>query len=98
MYRVLVTDLLRHGHVTTTHTKAMEIRPIAERMITLGRAGTLHDRRLAAAYVTDAKVVDSLFSDLGPRLKDRSGGYTRVVQLGPRKGDAAEMALLEIVA
>ena len=97
MFRIMVTDLLRHGRLKTTRSKAKEIRPIAERMLTLARAGGLHERRRAAAYITDESVVSHIFSDLGPRLKDRNGGYTRMLHLGPRNGDSAEMALVEIV-
>lgn len=97
LFRIQVTDLLRHGHLTTTASKAREIRPIAEQMLSLGKAGSLHDRRQAAAYITDDKVVAKVFDELGPRYSERLGGYTRMVKLGPRKGDAAEMALIELV-
>ena len=97
LFRNLVTDFLRHGKVVTTVEKAKEIKPMAERVITLARGGSLHQRRQAAAFLTDASVVRSVFSDLGPRFKTRNGGYTRIVRLGPRKGDAAEMATLELV-
>lgn len=97
LFRVLVTDFLRHGHVTTTIDKAKEVKPLAEKIITLGRGGTLHERRQAAAYLTDGAVVAHVFSELGPKFKARNGGYARIVRLGPRKGDAAEMALLELV-
>ncbi|MSQ08385.1 MAG: 50S ribosomal protein L17 [Dehalococcoidia bacterium] len=97
LFRNLVTDFLRHGKVVTTVEKAKEIKPMAERVITLARGGSLHQRRQAAAFLTDASVVRTVFSELGPRFKTRNGGYTRIVRLGPRKGDAAEMATLELV-
>ncbi len=97
LYRALVTDFLRRGRMTTTAPRAKEIKPIAEKMITLGRGGSLHQRRQAAAYITDQEVVDKVFTEIGPKFKARNGGYTRLTRLGPRKGDAAEMAVLELV-
>jgi large subunit ribosomal protein L17 len=97
MYRTLVTDLLKHGHVRTTAAKAREVKPMAEKMLTLGKAGSLHARRQASAFITEPDVVSSVFSDLADRYRERPGGYTRLVKLGPRKGDASEMALLELV-
>jgi large subunit ribosomal protein L17 len=97
MFRIIVTDLLRHGRIKTTESKAKEIRPMAEKMITLGKGGSLHQRRQAAAFITDDKVVRKVFDEIAPRYKERNGGYTRLVRLGPRKGDAAEVALLELV-
>jgi len=97
MFRTLVTDLLKHGHVRTTAAKAREVRPMAEKMITLGKSGSLHARRQAAAFITESRVVSSVFDDLADRYKTRPGGYTRMTKLGPRKGDASEMALLELV-
>jgi large subunit ribosomal protein L17 len=97
MLRGAVTDFLRHGTIQTTEAKAREVRRIAEKVITRGRKGTLHDRRLASAFLTDESVVKKLFDELGPRFKARPGGYTRMVKLGPRKGDAAPMALLELL-
>lgn len=97
MFRIMVTDLLRHGQIRTTVAKAKEIRPMAEKMVTLAKNGTLHDRRLAAAFITDSSVVRSAFEDLGPRYKDRAGGYTRITRIGVRAGDAAEMAVIEFV-
>ncbi len=97
MFRTLVTDLLKHGHVKTTAAKARSIRPIAEKMVTLGKAGSLHARRQAAAFITEDAVVRSVFDDLADRYKERPGGYTRLTKLGPRKGDASEMAMLELV-
>jgi large subunit ribosomal protein L17 len=97
MFRIQVTDFLRNGRMSTTVPKAKEVRSIAEKMITLGRGGSLHQRRLAAEFITDAAVVKRLFTDIGPKFKDRNGGYTRITRTGTRKGDAAEMAVLELV-
>ena len=97
LYRTLVTDLLRQERITTTEPKAKEIRSFAEKMITHGKAGSLHARRQAAAFITDPVVVERVFGELATRYKERSGGYTRLVKMAPRRGDAAEMALLELV-
>ena len=97
MFRGMVTDLLRHGRVTTTVAKAKEVRSLAERMVTHGKKGSVHDRRMAAKFITDVKVVDLVFDMLADRYRDRNGGYTRIIRLGARKGDAAEMAVLELV-
>ena len=97
MLRTLVTDLLRHESIRTTHAKAKETRRLAEKVITLGRHGTLNDRRRALAIVTDENMVRKLFDELGPRYQDRPGGYTRIVKLAPRKGDAADMAVIELL-
>jgi large subunit ribosomal protein L17 len=97
MYRNLVTDLLRHERIKTTEAKAKEVRGMAERIITLGREGSLHSRRQALRFVDDTKLVKKVFDELGPRYADRHGGYTRVVKLGPRLGDGATMAYLELV-
>jgi large subunit ribosomal protein L17 len=97
MFRNLVTDLLKYEKIITTEAKAKEIRSFAERMITLGKRGDLHARRQALAFVYDKDVVDKLFADLAPRFAERPGGYTRVVKLGPRNGDAARMAQIELV-
>jgi large subunit ribosomal protein L17 len=97
MFRIMVTDLLRHGQIKTTVAKAKEIRPLAEKMVTLGKNGSLHDRRQAAAFITDKTVLKSVFDDLAPRFKDRAGGYTRITRVGIRAGDAAEMAVIALV-
>jgi large subunit ribosomal protein L17 len=97
LLRGAVTDLLRHETIQTTEAKAREIKPLAEKAITRGKKGTLHQRRQAAAFLTDEKVVKKLFDELGPRFADRPGGYTRLVKTGPRKGDAAPMAVLELL-
>lgn len=97
LYRNLVTDLLRYERITTTEAKAKEIRPMAERIITLGRRGDLHARRQTMRFVFDTKVVKKVFDDIGPRMKDRPGGYLRITGLEPRKGDGARMAAIELV-
>lgn len=98
LFRNLVTDLLRHEKIITTEAKAKEVRGIAEKVITLGKRGDLNSRRRALGFVYDKKVVEKLFDELGPRYQDRPGGYTRIVKLGPRRGDGARMAQLELVA
>lgn len=97
LYRNLVTDLLRYEKIVTTEAKAKEARSLAEKMITLGRKGGLPARRQALVVVYDKDVVNKLFAELGPRYAQRAGGYTRVVKLGPRVGDGAPMAQLELV-
>lgn len=97
LYRNQVTDLLAHGKLVTTEAKAKEVRGFAEKMITLGKSGTLPARRQALAFIIDTKVVDSLFSTLAPRFAARTGGYTRITRLGPRLGDSAPMVKLELV-
>ncbi|MBT4126061.1 MAG: 50S ribosomal protein L17 [Chloroflexi bacterium] len=97
LFRIMVTDLLKHGQIKTTVAKAKEIAPLTEKMITLGKKGSLHDRRQAAAFITEKTIVKSVFDDIAPRFKERAGGYTRITRLGVRAGDAAEMALIELV-
>ncbi len=97
MLRNLVTSLLREGRIETTLTRAKETRRMAERMITLGKRGDLHSRRLALAYIYDEDVVTKLFSEIAPKYADRNGGYTRIIKVGPRRGDAAEKAIIELV-
>ncbi len=97
LYRNLVTDLLRYERITTTEAKAKEIRPMAERIITLGRKGDLHSRRQALRFVYDPKVVKKVFDVIGPRMASRPGGYLRITGLEPRKGDGARMATIELV-
>lgn len=97
LYRNLVTDLLRYEKITTTEAKAKEARSLAEKVITLGKEGTLHARRQALAFVLDKKVVDKVFDELARRYAGRAGGYTRILKLGPRLGDAAPLARLELV-
>ena len=97
MFRIMVTDLLRHGQIKTTIAKAKAIRPLTEKMVSLGKGGTLHDRRQAAAFITDKSVLKTVFDDIAPRFQERNGGYTRITRLGVRPGDAAEMALIELI-
>jgi large subunit ribosomal protein L17 len=97
MFRNMVTSLLDHGKITTTDAKAKEIRVVAERMITLGKRGDLHSMRLAASVIREKAVVSKLFSTIAPRYKERFGGYTRIIKLGIRQGDAAPVSLIELV-
>ena len=97
MYRNLVTDLLKHEKITTTEAKAKEVQGMAEKMITLGKKSGLHAYRQALTVITDSKVTEKVFSELGPRYKERPGGYTRIVKLAPRLGDNASMVQLELV-
>ncbi|MEK7282093.1 MAG: 50S ribosomal protein L17 [Chloroflexota bacterium] len=98
MYRNLVTDLLHYEHVTTTEAKAKAVRPLAEKVITWGKAGDLQARRQALGHVWGEKVINKTFGELAQRYANRPGGYTRVIKLGPRVGDGAAMARLELVA
>ena len=95
--RNMATSLFRHGRIETTTAKAKELRPFAERLITLAKRGDLHARRLAARKIQDREVLGSLFDDIAPRFSERPGGYTRILKLGHRRGDAAEMSLIELV-
>ena len=97
LYRNLVTDLLRYEKIITTEAKAKETRAMAEKVITMGKEGTLHARRQALAFVMDKKVVEKVFDELAKRYAERPGGYTRILKLGPRLGDAAPVARLELV-
>ncbi|MDQ4018217.1 MAG: 50S ribosomal protein L17 [Actinomycetota bacterium] len=97
LYANLASALIEHGRIKTTEAKAKEVRPIVEQMITLGKRGDLHAHRQAVAYLRSKSVAHKLFSDVAPRFAERPGGYTRVVKLGPRPGDAAPMAYLELV-
>ena len=97
MFRNMVTSLFEHERIVTTQQKAKEIRPIAEKMITLAKRGDLHARRQALAFIRSKDVVEKLFTDIKDRFSDRNGGYTRVLQTGVRKGDAASMAIIELV-
>ena len=93
----LATELVRHGRITTTHAKARSVQPLAEKMITFAKRGDIHARRQVLRVIRDKDVVHKLFADVGPAFAERDGGYTRILKLGPRKGDAAEMALIELV-
>jgi large subunit ribosomal protein L17 len=97
LYSNLAGSLIEHGRIKTTLAKAKAVRPIAEQMITLGQRGDLHARRQALAYLHSNDVVTMLFSEVAPRFTDRPGGYSRIVKLGPRWGDSAEMVYLELV-
>jgi large subunit ribosomal protein L17 len=97
LYSNLAGALIEHGRIKTTVTKAKAVKPLAEQMITLGRRGDLHARRQATAFLRSRDVVHLLFAEVAPRFADRPGGYTRIVKIGPRPGDAAEMAYLELV-
>ena len=97
LYRNLVTDLLDYEKIITTEAKAKEVRSLAEKMITLGKTGGLHSHRQALSFIFDKKVAEKVFSGLAPRYAGRSGGYTRIIKLGPRLGDGAPMVQLELV-
>jgi large subunit ribosomal protein L17 len=97
LLRSLASEVVRHGRIITTEAKASETRRFVERLITRSKKGTLHDRRLALAQVPNEEVIKKVFDDLATRYADRAGGYTRITKLGPRKGDAAQMALIELV-
>ena len=93
----MVTDLLRHEVIRTTHAKSKEVAPLAEKMLSHGKRGDLHSRRRAAAFITDKDVLSKTFDELAERYRERDGGYTRIIKLGKRRGDSAEMALIELV-
>jgi large subunit ribosomal protein L17 len=97
LYANLVCSLVEHGRIRTTEAKAKEVRPVAEEMITLGRRGDVAAARQAVAFLRSKPVVRKLFAEVAPRFADRPGGYTRIVKIGPRQGDAAPMAYLELV-
>jgi large subunit ribosomal protein L17 len=97
LLRSLVTSFVEKERIRTTLAKAKETRPIAEKMITLAKTNSLHTRRLALQYIYKKDVVKKLFEDIAPRFTERPGGYTRIIKLGPRAGDGAEMAILELV-
>mgnify|MGYP000020540174 FL=1 len=98
MLRGMVKDLVRYESIKTTEPKAKEVRRMAEKFITRGKEGSLHSRRLTLGLLSDDAVVNKLFDELAERYQDRHGGYTRVIKLGPRKGDAAPMAVVELVS
>ena len=97
MLRGLVTYLLENGTVETTLARAKEVRSMAEKMITLGKKNTLASRRAALAYITKEDVVSKLFNEVAPKYESRNGGYTQIIKMGPRRGDAAEMALIKLI-
>ncbi|BCW92969.1 MAG: 50S ribosomal protein L17 [Acidobacteriota bacterium] len=97
LFRNQLLSLIKHERIITTLPKAKELRPIAERMVTLGRKNSVHARRLVNRWISDRDLIKKLFSEIAPRFATRPGGYTRIVKLGPRKGDGAELAILEFV-
>ncbi|ADK17100.1 MULTISPECIES: 50S ribosomal protein L17 [Clostridium] len=97
MLRSLVTNFLKHGKIQTTVTRAKETRSLAEKMITLAKRGDLHARRQVLSFVTEEEVVKNLFTDIAPKYAERNGGYTRMYKMGPRRGDGAELVILELV-
>ena len=97
MSRNMATSLFRYERITTTKAKALEVRKAAEKMITRAKVDTVHNRRQIARFISDPAILAKLFTDIGPRMKDRKGGYTRVLKLGLRQGDAAELVILELV-
>ncbi len=97
MLRNLATSLLKHGKVETTLPRAKEARRVTEKMITLGKRGDLHARRQALAFIYEKEVVQKLFDEIAPKYEDRSGGYTRILKVGPRRGDGSERAIIELV-
>ena len=97
MLRAMVTFLLENGRIETTVTRAKEVRAMAEKMITLGKTNDLATKRQVLAYVTKEDVAKKLFDEISPKYADRNGGYTRIVKIGPRRGDSAEMAIIQLV-
>ena len=97
MLRAMVTFLLENGRIETTVARAREVRPLAEKMITLGKRGDLHAKRQAFSYLVDEAVVAKLFDEIAPKYEDRNGGYTRILKLGPSQGDNAEVVFVELV-
>ena len=97
MLRAMVTFLLENGKIETTLTRAKEVQAMAEKMITTAKTNTLHNRRLVLAFVTKEDVTSKLVTEIAPKYKERSGGYTRVTKIGPRRGDGAEMAIIELI-
>ena len=97
MSRNMVTSLFRYERITTTKSKALEVRKSAEKLITRAKVDSVHNRREAAKFIQDEKILNKLFTEIGPRMKERNGGYTRVLKLGYRQGDAADVVILELV-
>lgn len=97
MLRALVTFLLENGKIETTDTRAKEVRSLTEKMITIAKVDNLHNRRLVLAFVTKEDVVSKLFNEIAPKYADRNGGYCRITKIGPRRGDAAEMSIIELL-
>ncbi len=97
MTRNMVTSLFRYERVTTTKAKALEVRKAAEKLVTRAKVDSVHNRRIAAKFIADEKILNKLFTEIGPRMKDRNGGYTRILKMGFRQGDAADVVILELV-
>lgn len=97
MLRAMVTFLLENGQIETTVTRAKEVRSVAEKMITIGKNNDLHSKRQVYAYITKESVAKKVFDEISPKYAERNGGYTRIIKIGPRRGDAAEMALIRLV-
>lgn len=97
MLRGLVTFLLENGKIETTLSRAKELRSMTEKMITLAKENNLHNKRMALAFITKEDVVKKLFDEIAPKYVDKNGGYTRITKLGPRRGDSAEMAIIELI-
>ena len=97
MLRAMVTFLLENGKIETTVTRAKEVRSLTEKMITMAKVDNLHNKRMAFAFITKESVSKKLFDEIAPKYADRNGGYTRITKLGPRRGDAAEMAIIELI-
>ncbi|MGI6269287.1 MAG: 50S ribosomal protein L17 [Candidatus Howiella sp.] len=97
MLRAMVTYLLENGKIETTYTRAQEVRSMAEKYITLAKTDSLHSKRQAMAFITKEAVVKKLYDEIAPKYSTRNGGYTRITKTGPRRGDAAEMAIIELV-
>ena len=97
MSRNMVTSLFRFERITTTSSKAKEIRKYAEKMITRSKEDSVHNRRIVAKFIQDEKIINKLFTEIGPRMKERNGGYTRILKIGFRQGDAADVVILELV-
>lgn len=97
MLKNLVTSFLKHGKITTTVTRAKEAQSLAEKMITLAKRGDLHSKRQVLSFVQEKEVVKSLFLEVAPKYQERNGGYTRIIKLGPRRGDGSEMVVLELI-
>jgi large subunit ribosomal protein L17 len=93
----MTTSIIAHGRIETTETRAKELRKLADKMITLGKRGDLHARRQALSFIYDKNVVAKLFEEIAPKYEGRNGGYTRILKLGPRRGDGAEMVIIELV-
>ena len=97
MLRAMVTFLMENGKIETTVTRAKEVRSMAEKMITIAKAGDLHSKRQFYSYITKETVAKKVMDEIAPKYADRNGGYTRIVKIGPRRGDAAEMAIIELI-